>query len=50
MVQRQAHGASKKRRGVRAQVQGASKKGGRGGGLNGKFQGFQRSWCLPIPC
>ena len=20
------------------------------GGLTRKFQGFQRSWCLPIPC
>ena len=39
MVQRQAHGASKKRRGVRAQVQGASKKGG-GGGSKWKVSGF----------
>ena len=39
MVQRQAHGASKKRRGVRAQVQGASKKGGRGGS-KWKVSGF----------
>ena len=23
---------------------------GGGQGLTGKFQGFQRSWCLPIPC
>ena len=41
-------------RGHRGQVQGASKKGRRGGGpgrgLSGKLQGFQRSWCLPIPC
>ena len=23
---------------------------GGGGGLTGKLQGFQWSWCLPIPC
>jgi len=37
-------------RGHRGQVQGASKKGRGGSRGTRKFQSFQRSWCLPIPC
>ena len=30
--------------------QGGLKPGLPGGNLTGEFPGFQRSWCLPIPC